>query len=103
MLILDSKVTGYVSISAIVAIPVGIASSAVGIKIRAITAEIKKYKSVIKKKKKRDDKLVLLAKSNLCYEMKKNNKKILKLLWNILYKTMETYCVSCKTYTANEN
>ena len=75
MLILDSKVTGYVSISAIVAIPVGIASSAVGIKIRAITAEIKKYKSVIKKKKKRDDKLVLLAKSNLCYEMKKEIKK----------------------------
>ena len=41
----------------------GITSSITGLKIRAITAEIKKYKSVIKKKK--HDEIVLLAKSNL--------------------------------------
>ena len=54
LLILASKVTGCVSISAfasLVAISVGITSSAVGIKISAITAGIGKYKSVIKKKK----------------------------------------------------
>ena len=47
LFILVSTVTGYTSISAfvsLVAIPVGITSSAVGIKICAITAEIKKEK-----------------------------------------------------------
>ena len=34
-------------------------------KICAITAEIKKYKSIIKKKKKRHDKIVLSSKSKL--------------------------------------
>ena len=38
-------------------------SSAIGLKICAITAEIKKYKSIIKKRKKKHDKIVLLAKS----------------------------------------
>ena len=37
-------------------------SSAVGIKICAITSEIKKYKSIIKKKKKNYDEIVLLRK-----------------------------------------
>ena len=36
-----------------------------GLKIRAITAEIKKYKLIIKKKKIKHDKIVLLAKSKL--------------------------------------
>ena len=48
LLILVSTITGWVSISAyasLVAIPVGITSSAVGIEIYAITAGIKKYKS----------------------------------------------------------
>ena len=40
-------------------------NSAVGFKIYAITAAIKKYKSIIKKKRKKDDKIVLLAKSKL--------------------------------------
>ena len=40
-------------------------SSAIGLKICAITAGIKKYKSIIKKKKKKHDKIVLLAKSKL--------------------------------------
>ena len=43
-------------------IPIGIGSSAIGLKICAINAGIKKYKSIIKKKKKKH-KIVLLAKS----------------------------------------
>ena len=55
LLILASKITCCVSISAftsLVAIPVGITSSAIGLTICAITAGIKKFKSIIKKKKK---------------------------------------------------
>ena len=37
----------------LVGIPVGITSSAVGLNICVITVEIKKYKSIIKKKKKK--------------------------------------------------
>ena len=44
-------------------IPTGITSSAIGLKICAIAAGIKKYKSIIKKKK--YDETVLLAKSEL--------------------------------------
>ena len=68
MLILVSIVTGYVSISAfasLVCVHVGITSSAVGIKIYAITAGIKKYKSILKKKKKKHDKIVLFGKNKL--------------------------------------
>ena len=43
----------------------GIMSFAKRLKICAITAEIKKYKSIIKKKKKKHDKTVLLAKTEL--------------------------------------
>ena len=60
-------ITGYVSISAfnyLVGIPIEILSSAIGLKIRAKTAEIKEYKPIIKKKKKHD-KIVLLAKCKL--------------------------------------
>ena len=67
LLILISAVTGSVSISAfasLVGIPIGIATSAVGLKICVITAEIKKYKSIIKKKKKKLDKIVLLVNLN---------------------------------------
>ena len=55
-LILASAVTGCFFISAftsLVGIPIGITSSAIGLKICAITAAIKKYKSIIKKKRKR--------------------------------------------------
>ena len=48
-----------------ISIPVGIMSSAIGLKICAITAGIKRYKSIIKKKKKKHDKMLLLAKSKL--------------------------------------
>ena len=46
-------------------IPVGIASSVIELKICVITAGIKRYKSIIEKKKKKYDKIVLLAKSKL--------------------------------------
>ena len=62
--IVISTITGCVSISSLaslVAIPIGITSSAIGLKICVITSGIKK--SIIKKKK--HDKKVLLAKSKL--------------------------------------
>ena len=68
LLILASTVTGCVSISAfasLVCVPVGITSSAIGIHICEITAGIKNYKSIIKKKKKKHDKIVLLGRDKL--------------------------------------
>ena len=68
LLILTSAVTGCVSISAfssLVGLPIGTASSAVALKICAITAGIKKYKSLIKKKRKKHDKIALLVKTKL--------------------------------------
>ena len=68
LLILASTVNGCVSVSVFassVAIPVGATSFAVGIKICAITAGIKTYKSITKKKKKKHDKKVLLGKNRL--------------------------------------
>ena len=67
-LIVIYTITGCVSISAfasLVGIAIGITSSAIELKICVITAGIKKYKSIIKKKKKKHDKTVLLAKSKL--------------------------------------
>ena len=67
-LILDSAVTGCVSISVfalLVCVSIGIASSAVGLKISATTAGIKKYNSIIKKKKRKHYKIVLLGKDKL--------------------------------------
>ena len=61
------SITECLSISAFVSlfdIPIRITSSAIGLKICAI-AGIKKYKSIIKKKKKAHYKIVLLAKSKL--------------------------------------
>ena len=51
-----------ICICLLVCVPVSITSSAVGIKVCAITAGIKKYKSIIKKKKKKHNKIVLLGK-----------------------------------------
>ena len=51
--------------ASLVSVPVGLTSSAIEIKICAITAGIKKYKSIIKKKKKKNDKIVLLGKDKL--------------------------------------
>ena len=67
LLIVASTVTGCISISAfasLVCVPVSITSSVSGIYICAITAGIKKYKSIIKKKKKHG-KTVLLGKDKL--------------------------------------
>ena len=72
LLIAISTIAGCVSISAfasLVGIPIGITSSAIGLKIWVITTVIcviiKKYKSIIKKKRKRHDKKVLLVNSKL--------------------------------------
>ena len=65
-LILASAVTEYISIStfaSLLGISIGITNSAIGLKICRIAAGIKKYKSMIKKKKKHD-KIVLLANIN---------------------------------------
>ena len=67
-LTLCSAITGCVSISplaSLVCILIGITSFAIGFKICAITAGIKKYQSKINKKKKKHDKIVLPAKSKL--------------------------------------
>ena len=67
-LIVISTIIGCVSISAfasLVGIPIGIASSTIGLKTCLTTAGIKMYKSIIKKKRKKHDKIVLLAKSKL--------------------------------------
>ena len=116
--ILVSTATSGVSFSvfaSLVAIPIGIMCPAVRRTFSAITAGIKNYKSIIKKKKKKHDKIVLLGKdksntievliskaligsyisqdefvsvNNVLREYKMKNKhKILKLLWNILYKS----------------
>ena len=64
-LILASTITGCISSSAfssLAGIPGRITSSAIGLKVCAMTAGIKKYKSIIKKKKKKYDKIVLLVK-----------------------------------------
>ena len=65
---LSSAFAGYFSVSTfgfLAGIPIGIPSPAVGLKICAITAAIKKYKSIITKKKKKHEKIVLLAKTKL--------------------------------------
>ena len=68
-------VTVGISISAfssLIGIPIGITSSSVGLKICATTAGIKNYKSIIKKKEKKHDKIVLLNKLNSivkCYKL----------------------------------
>ena len=64
--ILASIITGCISISAfasLLGLPIGITSSVIELKTCAITAGIKRYKSIIKKNKKKHDKIVLLANS----------------------------------------
>ena len=63
-----SVVSGCVSTSAFASlfgVPVGITISAIGIKVCAITAGIKRYKSIINKKRTKHGKTVLLAKTKL--------------------------------------
>ena len=66
LLIFVSTVTDCVSFSKfalLVCVPVGITNSAVGTKTSAITAGIKKYKSIIKKKKNKHDKKSVIRKN----------------------------------------
>ena len=66
LLISVSTETGYVSISdfaSLIGVPVGIVGSTIGLQIFVLTAAIKKYKTIIKKRK--HDKIVLLANSKL--------------------------------------
>ena len=68
LLALVSKITSFVSISVftcLLGIAIDITSSAIGLNIFGIIVEIKKYKSIIKKKRKTHDKIVLLAKVKL--------------------------------------
>ena len=53
------------SIAFLIVISIGITSSKIELKIWVITSGIKKYKSIIKKKKKNHDKIFPLAKSKL--------------------------------------
>ena len=65
---LASTVNGPILISAFASmfgIPIGITSSVTGLKICAMAAGIEKYKSIIKKKQKKHNKILLLAKSKL--------------------------------------
>ena len=67
-LILASSITGCVSISVfnfLLGILIGIKSSVIGLKFCARTAGIKKWKWIIKKNKKKHDKIIFLAKSKL--------------------------------------
>ena len=68
LLILGSVVIGCVSMSAFASfanIPIGISSSAVRLTTFAITPGIKKYKTTIKKIKKKHSKMVVLVKTKL--------------------------------------
>ena len=67
-LILASTVTGCISISpfaSLVGIPIRITSSAIGLKICAITGGVKTFKSTIRRIKKIHDKIVLDTKAKL--------------------------------------
>ena len=66
IVIVICTITGCVSISvfpSLMGIPIGTASFTIELKICGITAGIKKYKWIIKKKKKKLNKIVFLAKS----------------------------------------
>ena len=68
LLILLSIVIECVSIStfaSLAGIPTWITSSTIGLKFCVITTGVKKYKLIIKKKKKKHDKIALLAKCKL--------------------------------------
>ena len=51
--------------ASLLGIPIEVTSFAIGLKICAITTRIKKHKLIIKKNKKKHEKMVLLTKSKL--------------------------------------
>ena len=68
LIILASGVTGCVSTSAfasLVGIPIGIGSTAVALKMCALTAAFKKYNPITRKKSNKHNKIVLLATTKL--------------------------------------
>ena len=68
ILILASTITGCISISDfayLIGVSIGITSSAIGSKMCTIAARVKRFKSIIKKKKKKHNKIVLLTKPKL--------------------------------------
>ena len=68
ILILTSAVSGCISVSffaSLLGIPIEITSSAIRLKTCVTTAGTKMYMSMIKKRKKKHNKIVLLAKSKL--------------------------------------
>ena len=71
LLILASTITGCISaFDSLINIPIGITGSAIELKICAITARIKKYKSIIKKNKKEHN-------NNIARKSKLNNIEVL--------------------------
>ena len=74
ILILITRGISISTFASLVGITKGIASSAATIEIYPITAGIKMYKSIIKKKKKKHNKIALLAKTKL------NSVKVFKSL-----------------------
>ena len=67
-LVLVSAIAGCISVSAfasLLGVSIGITSSAIGLKTCAIDEGIKKYESIIHKKKKKRDKIVFIAKYKL--------------------------------------
>ena len=103
------------SLASLVDIPISITSSAVGLRTCVITARIKKFKSIIKEEIMdfliskalidfyiNHDKFVTV--NNVLREYNEINKEIKNLKNAVEYtKAMETYCVSCKKNTTNEN
>ena len=88
-LILASAVTECNSISAspsLFGIPIKVTSSAIEKKNYAVATRIKKYKSMIKKKKKKHDKIVLLAKFKLNSIEVIISKALIDSWWICLYK-----------------
>ena len=68
LLILVSRITSCVSMPAfasLVCVPIDIMSSEVGLKTCAITAGIKKYHLIFKRKNRKNDEIVLLGKAKL--------------------------------------
>ena len=67
-LILLSRITGCISISALASLlgtPIEITTTAIELRILTLSSRIKRYKSTVKKKKKKHGKIILSAKSKI--------------------------------------
>ena len=63
LIVISAILDVFPLLASLVGIPIGSTSSAIGLKICAITVGIKKYKLIVKKKKKKHEKIGLRAKS----------------------------------------